>query len=101
MVLGRIELKEGNTSKAIEHLFLAAKTPGSPQLDSFGPNLSLANDLLQIGELDAVIEYLELTISFWADEDDPVHKRNLSKIRNWQKQIRKGDIPDFGPNLRY
>ena len=100
-MLGRIALAEGKTEEAIEHLFLAADTPGSPQLDSFGPNLALAYDLLKEGESKAVIEYLEQTIHFWANEDNPVHKRNLKKIRHWQMQIRDGQLPDFGANMVY
>lgn len=54
VVLGRIALTEGKKKEAIEHLFLAAETPGSPQLNSFGPNLSLAHDLLKEGEREVV-----------------------------------------------
>mgnify|MGYP005866395843 CR=1 FL=1 len=101
VVLGRIALAQGNKGEAVDHLFLAADTPGSPQLNSFGPNLSLAHDLLREGESEVVIKYLELTIRFWANEDNSVHKRNLKKIRYWQEQIRNGQIPDFGANMVY
>ena len=101
VVLGRIALTQGSKDQAVDHLFFAADTPGSPQLNSFGPNLSLAHDLLREGESEVVIEYLELTIRFWANEDNAVHKRNLKKIRYWQDQIRNGQIPDFGANMVY
>jgi hypothetical protein len=41
MVLGRVALKNGKLDEAKQRLLAAGKTPGSPQLDSFGPNMSL------------------------------------------------------------
>src|SRR6188768_2707572 len=42
MVLGRLALVDGDVAKAKRELIEAGKTPGSPQLDTFGPNVSLA-----------------------------------------------------------
>lgn len=92
MVLGRIALLDNDTEKAIEHLFLAAKTPGSPQLDSFGPNMSLAKDLLEKGQNEPVIEFLIQCKRFWYRQD---------QVDKWVQEIKTGNVPDFGANLVY
>lgn len=93
MVLGRVALRQGNVEDAKSFLLAAGKTPGSPQLDSFGPNLALAKDLLEQGHKDVVIEYLDLCARFW--------KKQFNDIDNWKSEIRSGKMPDFGSNLRY
>src|SRR5207342_3430394 len=65
LVLGRIAVREGRIDDAKKHLLAAGASPGSPQMDSFGPNMSLAKDLLQKGERDVVLEYFELCRRFW------------------------------------
>jgi len=44
MVLGRLALLNDGLDQARKHLLESAKTPGSPTLNSFGPNMSLAKD---------------------------------------------------------
>jgi hypothetical protein len=67
-VLGKIALQAGDTKKAAEELIESGKTPGSPQLNSFGPSMSLAKALLKAGEREAVLEYLRLCKNFWKQE---------------------------------
>ena len=93
LVLGRIAVKEGRIDEAKQHLIAAGNSPGSPQMNSFGPNVSLAKDLLEKGERDVVIQYLELCRKFWK-----MHRGNLDK---WIQEIKDGKIPDFGANLVY
>lgn len=93
MVLGRAALAEGNLEEAIEYLEKSATTPGSPQLNSFGPSMSLVYDLLQAGEIDAVVEYLETIRFFWSSSIA------AEKLDRWIVLIRGGIIPDFGGNL--
>ncbi|MBX3227674.1 MAG: hypothetical protein KIT84_15065 [Labilithrix sp.] len=47
----------------------AGKTPGSPQLDSFGPDFELARALLAAGEREAVLDYIEDCKRFWKGEE--------------------------------
>ena len=93
LVLGRIALREGRVEAAKRYLLDAAGTRGSPQLNIFGPNLSLANDLLTYGEDEAVTEYLRRCAAFW------VSGRN--RLTRWRHDIVNGRVPDFGPNLYY
>ena len=39
--------------------------PGSPQLNSFGPIMSLAEELLEQGEPDTVLEFFAECRKFW------------------------------------
>ena len=64
LVLGRISVRRGNLPQAGEYLLAAGKTPGSPQLDSFGPNMSLARDLLVQQQRDVVLQYFMLCKHF-------------------------------------
>ena len=47
LILGRLALMDGNVQQAKEELIAAGNTPGSPQLNSFGPNMTLAKELLE------------------------------------------------------
>jgi tetratricopeptide (TPR) repeat protein len=93
IVLGRVALKRGDTAKAIDCLLNAGKTHGSPQLNSFGPNMTLARDLLAKGEKDAVLQYFDLCRKFWAMGGE--------QLDVWAKQVEAGKTPEFGSNLAY
>ncbi len=93
LILGRVALVRGDVDRASRELIAAARTPGSPQLNSFGPNCRLALDLLRIGQSAPVLEFLQLCTTFW----DP----RFSQAAGWIKQIRAGETPDFGANLVY
>jgi hypothetical protein len=93
LLLGIINLRQNNIDKAKKYLRLAGLTTGSPQLYTFGPNMSLAKELLEIGERDAVIEYFNLCRKFW--------HMDFGKLDYWTVQVRAGEVPDFGGNLTY
>ncbi len=93
LVLGRIALREGKLDQAKQHLHAAGETPGSPQLDSFGPNMTLAKELLEKGERNAVLEYFKQCGRFW--------KLHSDYLDSWAKEVREGKVPDFGANLDY
>jgi hypothetical protein len=93
MVLGRIALREGRVEDATHFLLAAGRTRGSPQLDSFGPNMSLAKDMLEVGEREPVLEYFDLCRRFW--------DLGGKSLDNWAKEVRAGTVPDFGANLVY
>jgi len=93
LVLGRVALAVGDIETAKEELLAAGRTPGSPQLDSFGPNMRLAKDLLEVGERDAVLRYFELCGTFW--------KLHRERLAAWTADVKEGRPPAFGPNLVY
>lgn len=92
-ILGRIALASGDIEKAKKYLLESANTQGSPQLNSFGPNMTLAKELLEKNERDVVIHYFKICEKFW--------KRGNEKLKNWANIVKGGGIPDFGPNLFY
>lgn len=91
LILGRLALLEGKIDEAKSRLLLAGKTPGSPQLGSFGPNMQLAKELLERGESDVVLEYFALCKEFWGCGD----------VQPWVDDVKSNRIPDFGANLAY
>lgn len=94
--LGRTALKNGNIEAAKEFLLQAGNTPGSPQLNTFGPNMSLAKELLEIGEMAVVLEYFDLCAKFWQPQF-----QQMSGADQWKEQIENGQIPDFKANMAY
>jgi hypothetical protein len=90
---GRLALIENDITMVKFHLLQAGKTPGSPQLDNFGPGMGLANDLLNLGERDAVLEFIDLCRKFWAPGQED--------LSEWERIIKSGEIPDFYLNSNY
>jgi hypothetical protein len=88
-----VSLREGDVEKAKLHLLESGKTTGSPNLGSFGPNMSLAKQLLECGEREVVLAYLDLCGRFW--------ERGSARLAEWKDQIAKGETPAFGANLIY
>lgn len=91
--LGRLALQRGDLAAARGYLLASAKSKGSPQMNSFGPNMLFASEMLAAGEKDAVIEYLNLCAAFWEMED--------GRIDVWKRVIAEGGSPKFGANLLY
>jgi hypothetical protein len=85
LVLGRIAVMQGRIEDAKRFLIEAGKTPGSPQLDSFGPDPGLAKDLLERGERETVLEYFQLCSRFWKDE----------QLEQWSRAVKAGKTPDL------
>lgn len=91
ITLGRVALGRGDRAAAVEHLLAAGRTPGSPQLDSFGPDLGLAAELLAAGERQAVVEYLGLCRRFW---------RRQELLDRWVRELEAGATPDLGTQAK-
>jgi hypothetical protein len=92
LVLGRLALMAGDRQGARRHLAEAAKTPGSPHLKTAGPNMVLAEQLLEQGERQVVIDYLNACKLFWLSIDHQPDR--------WISILEHGGIPDFEAYLR-
>jgi hypothetical protein len=93
IVLGRLALDKRDIAAAKRDLLAAGKAPGSATLASTGPNMGLANELLRLGEVDTVWQYLDECGQFWTAD--------RGKLAEWKVLIRAGLKPDFGLNLNY
>ncbi len=93
LVLGRVALEMGELEQSKIHLLASGKTSGSPSLSSFGPNMSLAKELLGRGERDVVLDYFVLCSQFW--------KSGADRLGTWTEDVKQGNVPDFSANLRY
>lgn len=79
----------------------SAKVDGlwAPHLMTFGPNLSLAREVLKHGDQQsrqAVLQFLEEVRTFWSIKP--------AEFEQWSADIVAGRMPDFnvyGPNLFY
>jgi hypothetical protein len=71
IIRGVCSLKENDYAGAEGELRAAGRVAGSPQLDSFGPDLRLAWALLKHGSDDAVLDYLHQISRFWSPHRGP------------------------------
>lgn len=91
VILGRLALKQNDLAAARNELLLAGQTPGSPQLNSFGPNMSLAKELLRRGQRDVVLQYFDQCHGFW--------RNDFGALAKWRFLVRIHLPPDFGTHL--
>jgi hypothetical protein len=94
-ILGRVALREGKLADAKTYLLKAGATPGSPQLNSFGPQMQLPRELLEKGQEETVLHYLDLVSKFWASdkEQSELSKQHAALIAGWKREIAEGKIP--------
>jgi hypothetical protein len=55
--------------------------------------MTLAKGLLEAGEREVVLTYLQSCGKFW--------KMGSDQLQAWMATIKGGGTPDFGPNLQY
>lgn len=112
-IMGVAALKEGRVADAKSYLLKAGATRGSPGLNSSGPNMVLAQQLLEKKETQAVIEYLDLVAKFWASSSDEylrrveektpgaaavfqlLNKEHQKQIDSWKREIQAGNKPNL------
>jgi serine/threonine protein kinase len=92
-LLGRAALQDGDAKTAGDYLLKAGRTPGSPQLDSFGPDFTLAAQLLAASEKQVVLEYLDLVEKFWTSRKNATGRKNAETLAKWREDIRADRTP--------
>ncbi len=92
-VLGRLALQAGRLRSARQYLLAASQTPGSPQLNSFGPSFTLARELLRAGEWEVVAQYLANVARFWTMGGGALEK--------WRTDVAAQRMPDFDQAFLY
>ena len=91
-LLGLIALGRNNLPAAKESLLSSAReAPETATLCISGPNMRLSQEFLMKGEKQIVMQFLKLCERFWKEDT----------LKIWQKEIERGQIPDFGANLYY
>jgi hypothetical protein len=93
MILGEIALSESKTREAAAFLIEAGKATNGWTLTSYGPDLALVNDLLDLGERQAVLTFFDECDVFWIGGRD--------RLAKWRKSVQAGQKPDFGMGFHY
>lgn len=91
-VLGRLALRAGDIGSAARHLIKSVHNVSGPGLESGGPYMKLAQELLDCGQSAVVLRYLAECGIFW--------QHDFGKLNQWRKETTRGVAPDFGKNLR-
>ncbi len=87
LILGRIALKSSNVEKAKQHLLSSIDLTVLPQTRILDLDMSLASELLENGESQTVIDFLDACRPFW--------KKDKRILDRWQSEILNGTRPDF------
>ena len=87
-ILGRVALRSGDLANADHYLLDSAGPAAATDIAISGPTLILAKELLEQGQRDAVMQYLERCIPLWP--------RGQEALRLWIADIKRGGKPNFG-----
>lgn len=98
-VLGMVRLRQGDVKAARRHLLLAGASRGSPQLDSYGPQMILAREFLLRDERKIVLRYLRGVRKFYVDANtgSEVKAMNEETMVAWEMEVKAGRVPQH-PN---
>lgn len=66
---------------------------GSPQLNSFGPNMLLAKELIEAGYKEPVRQFFDECSLFW--------RLDRGRLKSWAAVMDSNQMPNFGANLIY
>ena len=85
-------VRAGAFDKATEYgNELLSERRAQPRLNSFDPDMTLAQELLEKGEREVFLQYFALCRRFWAS--------GSQQPDVWSKTVREGGTPKFGANL--
>jgi tetratricopeptide (TPR) repeat protein len=87
-ILGRVALRSGDVSSAKQFLLDSSKPEAAKDISLSGPIMVLAKELLERGERDTVLQYLDNCLALWP--------RGENVLQVWIAEIRNGKTPNFG-----
>jgi tetratricopeptide (TPR) repeat protein len=87
-ILGRVALRSGDVADAKQYLLASSGPEAAADVAFSGPSMVLAKELLERGERDAVLLYLQNCLSLWP--------RGENVLQIWISEIEKGKTPNFG-----
>lgn len=90
-ICGLIAIDSDDLEEAKRRLLLSGQVPGTATLCSFGPSMALARALVDRGERDVVLDYLELCRQFWTHGQEHLDR--------WVEELRSLETPDFRRTL--
>ena len=102
-MLGCVALREKDVYLAEEYLLKSVEGLNGSDLSFFGPSFLLAKELLEYGEKDIVIEYLDIVADLWANPKKikssdtrkmAANQRKIDLLEKWKAEIKSGKIPD-------
>ena len=85
-VLGLLALRWDDLEVAIDELIKSGDTPGLPQINSFGPTMHLAKELLKRRQTEPVLVCLKACHEFW--------KMGGTWLDLWEGKIAAGQMPN-------
>ena len=85
-VLGLLAVRRDEIDEALNDLRLAGATPGSPQLNTFGPTMELAKALAKVNEFAGALEYVQQCRVFW--------KMGTDWLDVWERKLKHGEVPN-------
>jgi tetratricopeptide (TPR) repeat protein len=87
-ILGRVALRSGDVSSAKQFLLDSSKPEAAKDISLSGPIMVLAKELLDRGERETVLQYLDNCLTLWP--------RGENVLQVWIAEIRNGRTPNFG-----
>jgi hypothetical protein len=87
-ILGRVAIRSGDLQSAKQYLLDSSGAQAGKDVALSGPTMILAKELLEQGEREAVIQYLNNCLILWP------HGDNVLQI--WIEDVKKGKTPNFG-----
>src|SRR5262245_25686560 len=87
-ILGRVALRSGDLSSAKRYLLDSSGAEAGKDVLLAGPTMVLAKELLEQGEKEAVIQYLQNCLKIWP--------RGQNALEIWINDIQNDKIPKFG-----
>jgi tetratricopeptide (TPR) repeat protein len=87
-ILGRVALRTGDLNSAKRYLLDSSGPESGKEVSLAGPTMVLAKELLEQGEHDIVLQYLENCLQLWPRGEDV--------LQIWIADIQHGKTPNFG-----